>query len=854
MCRHVDIFQRMELSPGVRSRAFLLGAIVLMAFLMSAASARATPEYTLLGNITAPGSPGAGVQGTQVTVTDSSTGQLVASASTDMAGFYRLTFHAGVYDIVFTPPFGSGYPAVSASAFKMVQSATLSIVLGGATSIYDWSGVARGAGGAPVPGMEPFTEGGGVRSSTMAGNDGSFSLPVAGGEDLLKLNLGSNLPAIVPKTLRLVGTLRVAGDIHEDINLSLHLLTITFQGPHGEPLSGVEMSFSVNGITDSINSAGVITSGEAMTFLASDAQGKIVMALPDVFRSTEIEFAPPPSATNLGRPLITIEGSTSDQSLVVVFPALDTVPPTISCDTPDAAWHASNIAVACTASDSGSGLANPADEAFVLSTAVSAGSETANASTDSRRVCDRAEECSVAGPYAGLKVDRAAPTISIASPSGDPTVLQGHSLDAEFACSDGGSGVASCSGSTAEGQALDTTTLGLHTLSVTTTDEVGNSTTSTASYTVVADPTLRVSIEQAPDGQNGWFVHVPALVTAHATGTAVNLLSCTLDKKAVLAATEPTPEGLDEPISIAKAGRHTVVCSASDAAADAASSTASVLIDLTPPQSPTAQADRPADFAGRGGWYRDSVTVSYTARTDPGLPGGTPGSGIDPASLTAPQLFTTSGVHATSGTVADLAGNTSAPGKLTVRVDADPPTSTLTCPTDPVLGSSTNATWHDADGESGLLGTGTGHVALDTSTLGTFTVTHTATDSVGFSTTSSCEYRVLYKYTLSGLGAPPKLNVVKNPRPTTNVTFGLNGDQGLLVFALAQPQQQPIDCVSGEPTGAPTEALASAPLSYSASNEKYTFHWSTIGIPVGTCVQLSLGLLDGSDHEIWFSV
>jgi len=39
----------------------------------------------------------------------------------------------------------------------------------------------------------------------------------------------------------------------------------------------------------------------------------------------------------------------------------DTTAPTVTCGSPDSLWHASDQSVSCTASDGGSGLANPAD-------------------------------------------------------------------------------------------------------------------------------------------------------------------------------------------------------------------------------------------------------------------------------------------------------------------------------------------------------------------------------------------------------------------------------------------------------------------------------------------------------------
>src|SRR6185503_13391871 len=39
----------------------------------------------------------------------------------------------------------------------------------------------------------------------------------------------------------------------------------------------------------------------------------------------------------------------------------DAIAPSVVCASPDGAWHANNVALACTATDNGSGLANPGD-------------------------------------------------------------------------------------------------------------------------------------------------------------------------------------------------------------------------------------------------------------------------------------------------------------------------------------------------------------------------------------------------------------------------------------------------------------------------------------------------------------
>ena len=118
---------------------------------------------------------------------------------------------------------------------------------------------------------------------------------------------------------------------------------------------------------------------------------------------------------------------------------VDKKDPTIVCGTADGAWHATDASVACTASDGGSGLANPADASFSLTTSVPANSETSNASTNSHSVADAVGNSATAGPISGNKVDKKDPEISCGTADG-----LWHATDVSIACtaSDGGSGLA----------------------------------------------------------------------------------------------------------------------------------------------------------------------------------------------------------------------------------------------------------------------------------------------------------------------------------------------------------------------------------------------------------------------------
>src|ERR671934_245437 len=121
-------------------------------------------------------------------------------------------------------------------------------------------------------------------------------------------------------------------------------------------------------------------------------------------------------------------------------PAFDADAPVVSCGAPDGAWHAADAAVACTASDAGVGLAEPADAAFTLTTSVAPGTETADAVTGSRTVCDAAGNCATAGPIAGNRVDKRAPDVACGAADG-----AWHAANVTIACTaaDAGSGLAS---------------------------------------------------------------------------------------------------------------------------------------------------------------------------------------------------------------------------------------------------------------------------------------------------------------------------------------------------------------------------------------------------------------------------
>lgn len=296
--------------------------------------------------------------------------------------------------------------------------------------------------------------------------------------------------------------------------------------------------------------------------------------------------------------------------------------------------------------------------------------------------------------------------------------------------------------------------------------------------------------------------------------------------------------------------RYRVIADDGNQASAPSPTSAPVVVDRSAPTTPLAATDRPEEYAADGGWWKAPVTVSFSGSRDPQLLDGSAGSGV--AATTGPVTFTTSGVHTATGTATDHAGNVSAAGQLTVQVDAEAPTLGFDqCAADVVLDSDAVATWSASDPSSGLATAASGQFVLDTSTIGSFSMTATATDNVGHTAQATCAYRVVYDF--DGFFKP----LVNPPDAATfqagdriAVTFSLGGDQGLGVLAPGHPQSAPIACGSSPEltAGEPTRAVR--PLQYGGgARQQYRYLWATDPAWAGTCRQLVVLLDDGTHHR-----
>jgi len=121
-----------------------------------------------------------------------------------------------------------------------------------------------------------------------------------------------------------------------------------------------------------------------------------------------------------------------------------------------------------------------------LGTSVAISGSTILAGAPYREV-DSNKQQGAAYVFSGLAQSVAPPIVTIATPVNSGSYSQGQVVDASYSCTAGeGATISSCAGPVASGTPIETSTAGAHTFTVTATDNLGQSTSSTANYTVVS--------------------------------------------------------------------------------------------------------------------------------------------------------------------------------------------------------------------------------------------------------------------------------------------------------------------------------------------------------------------------------
>jgi hypothetical protein len=440
--------------------------------------------------------------------------------------------------------------------------------------------------------------------------------------------------------------------------------------------------------------------------------------------------------------------------------------------------------------------------------------------------------------------DTTKPTVQITSPVDGSHVKQGADVVADFSCADeGGSGLASCVGSTAKGAKLDTSKLGPVTLTVTARDKAGNETVATSTVTVEDQTNPTATLTTPEDG--AVYERNEQVAAAY---------SC---------ADEPNGSGLDKcegdvpngaGVDTTTLGGHSFTVTATDKAGNKGTAVAHyTVVDVTAPTIAIASPSQGAVYD-----LGQQVAASYSCTDEAGGSGlatcaGTVANGADVDTLSA-------GEKSFTVTATDNAGN---PASQTVTyrvVDRVGPEITLTSPADGAVysfGQRVLAAYSctDQPGGSGVAtcdGTVANGKEIDTKSFGTHSFEVRATDGAGNAAVKTVTYSVAYDF--DGFFWPvknsPNVNRWKAGVPVP-VRFSLNGFKGARPEADGYPRS--MRCGGGDVEAARASNSKKKPaFEYDKRSDKYVMLWKTDKKWAGGCRDFVLKLDDGSVHTARF--
>jgi hypothetical protein len=442
--------------------------------------------------------------------------------------------------------------------------------------------------------------------------------------------------------------------------------------------------------------------------------------------------------------------------------------------------------------------------------------------------------------------DSTPPTVDLRAPADGARVKQGARVVVDFSCEDepGGSGLASCVGTTADGADLDTSRLGDVAVAVTARDNAGNQTTVRHTVTVVDETKPEVTLTTPADGavyKRG--EHVAADYSCADEPNGSGMESCVGD----------VADGAD--IDTSTLGEHTFAVQATDRAGNTGSKSATyTVVDAT---APDITVTTPASGAVYG--LGEQVTADYACADEEG------GSGLATCTGTAVDgaAVDTSSVGEKSFTVeaTDNAGNAASKKVSYTVVDQAPPDISLTEPVDGAvyeIGQEVAASYScvDQPGGSGVAsctGTVANGAPIDTSSLGEHSFEVTSSDRAGNTGSKVVSYVVGYDF--DGFMAPvkntPNVNKWKAGVPVP-IRFSLHGFRGARPEADGYPRSTRCGGGDVEQIARARAAKKQPVFKYERRSDEYVMLWKTDHKWMGNCREFVLRLDDGSVHVAQF--
>ena len=294
-------------------------------------------------------------------------------------------------------------------------------------------------------------------------------------------------------------------------------------------------------------------------------------------------------------------------------------------------------------------------------------------------------------------LDRGGPGIGITTPADGATYQVGTSKIANYSCADGVSGLASCTGTVPDGAAIDTSTPGPKSFTVTATDNAGNSSSETVTYTVGDDIDPTVTVE-SPKAQK-YEVNTLHLASFSCDDNAPGAVTC--------AGTAPN----GNPIDTSSLGEKVFTVQATDAAGNTTTKHVTFQVVDTHDPTPPGLVSPPDSTVTN----QMRPRLNWTGASDPGE-NGVPGSGIagyevvldgklvatvdaDTTSWT-PDADLDKGSHVWRVRALDEAGNVALSELFDFRVDpnATPAPTLTTTPPAATNDNTPSFAWTGADG------------------------------------------------------------------------------------------------------------------------------------------------------------